>query len=141
MDVKHSYRLGDTVEGWLRDIMPKASKKANVVNGLKETITVGGNIDYAAIYDQIDAEKTTKVKRDTATADQIREVIDGLFASGKTEVAVATVVDVVNISFGLTKVDKEHDNTVQNSSVRSAGEAGGKYKIHTIQNVALFRKV
>ena len=99
-----------------------------------------GSIDYQALYDKIDAAKTTRVGGQAlVSADEIREVIDGLFSTGKAEVAVATVADMVNVLHGLEKTD-DHDTRVQNSSVRSAGTAGEKYEIFSIGTAAYFRK-
>jgi len=96
----------------------------------------GGNVNFADLYDKIDAEKVIKTSRAGVSAEQVREIIDGVFDSGKTEVAVATVRDMVDIVYNLDK-----DHKAQNSSVRSAGTAGKKYKIQTISGNAYFVKV
>lgn len=100
-----------------------------------------GTIDYVALYNKIDAEKTTKTAKNSSGvgAAQIREVIDGLFGAGKDEVKVATVEAMVNNIHGLKK-EGDVDNRVQNASIRSAGEAGGKYIIDSTSGVALFKK-
>jgi len=101
--------------------------------------TSSGQIDYAALYDKVDVEKVTRAAHAAVSAEQIREVIDGLFDSGKKEIAVATVCDMVNVLHNLEKTD-EADTRVQNSSVRSAGTSAKKYRIVTIGVNAFFQK-
>jgi hypothetical protein len=114
----------------------KRHVKQEITKALTADIkTSSGPIDFAALYDKVDAEKVERVRHASVSAEQIREVIDGTFEGGKTEVAVATVCDMVNIVYDLAK---EHH--VQNSSVRSAGTAGKKYKIVTINTNAYFIK-
>jgi len=98
-----------------------------------------GPIDFASLYDKVDQEKVDRVSHASVSAAQIREVIDGVFEGGKSEVAVATIRDMVDIVYDLKKVG-DVDHRVQNSSVRSAGEAGKKYTITTINGNAYFVK-
>lgn len=117
-------------------------KKSNVKQETNAKIAAeigSGPIDFAALYDKVDKEKVEKVKNALVSAEQIREIIDGVFESGKTEVAVSTIRDMVDIVHGLKK-DGDVDTRVQNSSVRSAGTAGKKYKIVTIGTNAYFVK-
>lgn len=117
-----------------------SGKKPSAKQEIKTELTAeikaqGGNINFADLYDKIDAEKVVRVSKAGVSAEQVREIIDGVFESGKTEVAVATIRDMVDIVYNL---DKEH--AAQNSSVRSAGTAGKKYKIVNIGTNAYFVK-
>ena len=118
----------------------KQSVKQEITKALAHEIqAASGPIDFASLYDKVDAEKIDKVRHATVTAAQVREIIEGTFDGGKTEVAVATVCDMVNIIYDLKK-DGDVDHRVQNASVRSAGIAGKKYKITTINGNAYFVK-
>lgn len=104
-----------------------------------EVKAMNGIIDFVALYDKVDHEKVTREKRAEVSAEQIREIINGVFEGGKREVAVATIVDMVDIVYDLKKIG-DVDHRVQNASVRSAGIAGKKYKITTIGGNAYFVK-
>jgi len=119
--------------------MAKIGDGTNNESNVDQNDVAGGQIDYIALYNRLDVEKTTRVSRTTVTAGQIREVIDGLFEGGMDEIAVATVRDMVDAIYHLEKTD-DADTRIQNSSVRSAGTSGKKYVIVNIGTSAYFQK-
>jgi hypothetical protein len=118
----------------------KASVRKETIAAAAASISADGPIDYVSLYNKVDELQTKSVgKHAEVNAAQIRKIINGLFAGGKTEVAVAKVCMVVDIAFGLKKDDATGiDNRVANASVRSAGKAEGKYKIVSVNGAATF---
>lgn len=115
--------------------MPEATKKGSKKTAKTVVVENAENMDLASLYDQVDAQRQTKSRGNTpVNADQIREFRDELFASGKTEISVATLQKLIDMKFGLTKTE-DGDNRVQNASVRSAA-GSGDYEVVNRGNVA-----